>query len=121
VARAKDVLGRRGEDIAAAHLDACGFEILARNWRCRQGELDIVALDGTVLVVCEVKTRTSRRYGDPLECVTPVKLDRLRRLAASWVADHRPARLTGIRVDVVGVVCAPGEPPSVAHIRGADQ
>lgn len=119
--RAKDVLGRRGEDIAAAHLIACGLTVLARNWRCRQGEIDIVALDGTDVVVCEVKTRTSPRYGEPLECVTPVKLQRLRRLAAQWVSEHRPVGVTGIRVDVVGVVCPRDGAPSVDHLRGVDR
>ena len=119
--RAKDVLGRRGEDVAAAHLEACGFAILARNWRCKQGEIDIVALDGAEIVVCEVKTRTSRKYGDPLECVTPAKLDRLRRLAAHWVTEHRPKGVTGIRVDVIGVVCPTDDAPSVDHLPGVDR
>ena len=101
--RAKDVLGRYGEDLAAAHLQATGLQILERNWRCRMGEIDIVALDGDCLVVCEVKTRQSVTAGAPLEAVTRVKLGRLRRLAAAWLADH-DRHFPRIRIDVIGIL-----------------
>ena len=86
--RAKDRRGRLGEDLAAAHLVGQGLVVLDRNWRCEIGELDIVARDGDDLVVCEVKTRSTRLFGDPLEAVTAVKAARLRRLAARWVTEH---------------------------------
>ncbi len=67
--RAKDAVGQYGERVAAQHLIDSGLEILDRNWRCRDGELDIVARDGDVIVFCEVKTRSSTAYGDPAEAV----------------------------------------------------
>lgn len=115
--RAKDALGRYGEQVAAAHLLDQGMVVLERNWRCDAGEIDIVARDGQTLVVCEVKTRRSTAYGTPLESVTDAKARRLRRLAARWVQAsglHPPA----IRIDVIGVL-APGRgPATVQHVRG---
>lgn len=115
--RAKDVRGRIGEDLATAHLIGQGLIVLERNWRCELGELDIVARDGDALVVCEVKTRTSRRFGDPLEAVTSAKAARLRRLAARWVAEHdvRPREL---RIDLVGIVLSSAG-PEIHHVRDA--
>lgn len=115
--RAKDVRGRLGEDLAAAHLTDQGMVVIERNWRCDLGELDIVAREGDSLVVCEVKTRSSRRFGDPLEAVTQAKATRLRRLAARWVAEHQ-VRPREIRIDLVGIVLAPGG-PEIDHVRGA--
>jgi putative endonuclease len=101
--RAKDGLGSYGENVAAAHLVAMGLTILDRNWRCEIGEIDIVARDGNTLVVCEVKTRSSTRFGEPLEGVTPRKAARLRRLAARWLLD-RAVRPADVRIDLVGVL-----------------
>ena len=70
-------LGDYGERIAAAHLIAAGMTILDRNWRCPEGEIDIVARDGDALVVCEVKTRRGNGFGGPLEAINPVKAQRL--------------------------------------------
>src|SRR5262249_62081387 len=78
---AKDVLGRDGEQAAVNYLETCGFRILDRNWRCADGEIDIVAVDRHTFVVCEVKTRTGTRYGTPLEAVGPAKRSRLRQPA----------------------------------------
>ncbi|MEC4840811.1 YraN family protein [Mycobacteroides chelonae] len=72
-------IGSRGEDLAADYLSKDGFTVLDRNWRCRYGELDIIAADGEVLVFVEVKTRTGRAFGTPAEAVTHTKLRRLRR------------------------------------------
>ena len=74
-------LGTYGERIAADHLEALGMVVLARNWTCRFGEIDIVARDGSTLVICEVKTRTSNHHGGPFEAITGHKATRLRRLA----------------------------------------
>ena len=71
--RAKDVLGQSGEQAAAEYLETEGFRLLARNWRCADGEIDIVAVDRQTLVVCEVKTRSGNRYGTPLESVQPAE------------------------------------------------
>ena len=78
---AKDTLGRHGEDLAAEYLQQSGLRVIDRNWRCADGEIDIVAVDRRVLVVCEVKTRTGDRFGAPLESISRTKLRRLRRLA----------------------------------------
>lgn len=116
--RAHLALGRRGEDLAAEHLRAGGLVVLSRNWRCREGELDIVATDGTTLVVCEVKTRSGHEFGEPAEAVTYDKIARIRRATTRWLADFRVAWCP-IRFDVVAVDCPPGEPPRITHIPGA--
>jgi putative endonuclease len=115
--RAKDVRGRLGEDLAAAHLISQGLIVLDRNWRCEVGEIDIVAKDGDALVVCEVKTRSSVRFGHPLEAITPAKAARLRRLAACWVREHR-VRPSEVRIDVVAVLLVEGD-AELEHVRGA--
>lgn len=115
-------VGQRGEDLAAEFLAAAGLVIVDRNWRTRTGELDIVALDGDVLVVCEVKARRSVRFGTPLEAVTRVKAARIRRLAAQWLLDRRgqlpDGRVSGVRFDVVSVLLPPAAPAVVEHLRG---
>ena len=85
----KQALGAYGETLAARHLVGQGMVLLDRNWRCDAGEIDLVLRDGDVLVVCEVKTRSSLRYGTPHEAVTDIKVARLRRLATRWVAGPR--------------------------------
>ncbi|HEU0101428.1 MAG TPA: YraN family protein [Mycobacteriales bacterium] len=120
MADARAELGRWGEDLAARHLVATGAVVLARNWRCRQGELDIVALEPTGTVVfCEVKTRSGTAFGEPAEAVGPVKARRIRAVACRWLAEHRPAGSHELRFDVVSVVRARGEPPRVVHLRAA--
>jgi putative endonuclease len=117
-------LGTYGERIAARYLSDAGLEVLDRNWRCRQGEIDLVARDGACLVVCEVKTRRGTGFGSPVEAVDHRKLARLRRLAAAWLADRRrtPAGLTwrvdAVRVDVVGVLRPRHGACVVEHLRG---
>ncbi|NMO90016.1 YraN family protein [Actinomycetospora sp. TBRC 11914] len=115
---AKDELGREGERLAAEHLVARGLVILARNWRRREGELDVVATDGKSLVVCEVKTRSGVGYGLPVEAVTRAKAARIRRLAHQWLAESR-ARFVEVRFDVVAVLLLPGRAPQVEHYEGA--
>jgi putative endonuclease len=101
--KVKDALGRFGEDVAARHLERAGLVLVERNWRCREGEIDIVALDGAVLVFCEVKTRSGLAFGSPAEAVSPTKQRRLRVLAARWLGDH-PQPWTELRFDVVSVL-----------------
>jgi putative endonuclease len=115
----KDDLGRRGEKAAAAYLASLGYRILDRNWRCASGEIDIVALDRGELVVVEVKTRSSRSYGDPLEGVTPQKLTRLCVLAGAWRRAHRGVRASGTRIDLIGILLARHVDPVIDHLRAA--
>src|SRR3954451_18085360 len=100
--RAKDQLGKDGEDFAVRHLVGTGFEIVDRNWRCDAGEIDIVACDGTDVVIVEVKTRSSTDYGLPAEAVTWQKAAKLRELAVRWLRDH-PTPLS-VRFDVISIV-----------------
>jgi putative endonuclease len=98
-------LGNAGEDAVAAWYEAAGYRVVDRNWRCREGELDVVAARGDTLVFCEVKTRASTRFGAPVEAVTAAKQRRLRMLAARWLADHDLRRRT-LRFDVASVTRA---------------
>jgi putative endonuclease len=97
-------LGGRGEDAAAAWHLARGYQVLDRNWRCRDGELDLVVATGRHLVFCEVKTRTSTAFGTPMEAVTRAKQLRIRRLAARWLQDHGPRPGRQVRFDVASVL-----------------
>jgi putative endonuclease len=115
--QAKDVLGQQGEQAAARFLAEAGLTVLGRNWRCRDGEIDIVALDGRTLVICEVKTRSGVRFGTPLEAVTRQKARRLRRLAVAWVRAHGLV-FEQIRIDAIGVLQAASGDFSIEHIRG---
>lgn len=112
---AKDELGRRGEDIAALWLEEHGLLVLDRNWRCAEGELDIVATDHEKVVVCEVKTRSGDLYGSPFEAVTQGKRRKLRRLGLLWVTANPVLGFPSLRFDVIGVWCRPGEVPTVEH------
>ena len=113
----KDLLGQQGEQLAAKFLTEAGLSVLGRNWRCTQGEIDIVALDGRTLVVCEVKTRSGVRFGTPLEAITRQKACRLRRLAVAWVRAHGLV-FDQVRIDVVGVVRTASGEFSLEHVRG---
>jgi len=115
--RAKDVLGKSGEQAAAEYLESCGLRILDRNWRCAGGEIDIVAVERHVLVICEVKSRTGMRYGSPLEAVSRAKRARLRRLAVQWLNAHG-VRFDQVRIDVVGLVYDSTGGFTIEHIRG---
>ncbi len=111
-------LGRHGERIAAAYLTQAGLQLVDRNWRCRDGELDIVAREGPALVFCEVKTRRGTGFGHPVEAVTGAKQRRLRTLAHRWLTAH-DEHAPDLRFDVVGVLVRPSGPPLVRHLRGA--
>jgi putative endonuclease len=104
-------------ELAAEFLTQAGLRIVERNWRCSAGEIDILAVDGRVLAVCEVKTRSGVRFGTPLESVTRHKARRLRLLAVRWV-QARGVMYDEIRIDIVGVLrVAPGQ-FSIEHVRG---
>ncbi|HVT21214.1 MAG TPA: YraN family protein [Mycobacteriales bacterium] len=114
--RAKDQLGKDGEDYAVRHLVGAGFDIIDRNWRCDAGEIDIVACDGSEVVVVEVKTRSSTAFGLPAEAVTWQKAERLRVLAARWLHEHR-TRLP-VRFDVISIVMPRNGRTELQHYRG---
>jgi len=114
----RQALGRWGEDLAVRHLEAEGMEVLARNWRCREGELDVVARDGRQLVFVEVKTRSGLRFGQPAEAVTARKALRIRGLAQRWLTEARPPYAPELRFDVISVLRTAGL-PEVLHLRGA--
>lgn len=111
-------LGAAAEALVAERLAAQGWTILARNWRCRAGELDLVARDGATLVVVEVRARRGIRFGTPEESVDGRKQAKLAQLAAAYV---QGSGWTGAwRIDVVAVVVAPdGSPERFAHYRNA--
>ncbi len=119
VTSARRALGRYGEDLAARHLTAVGMRILDRNWRCQEGEVDIVAADGDALVLCEVKARRAGAYEHPMAAVRPEKAARLRRLAERWLEQHGGPPPGGVRIDVIGVVLPSRGAPLVEHVRGA--
>ena len=113
----RQALGAYGEDVAARYLADAGMILLDRNWRCQEGEIDLVLRAGRVLVVCEVKTRTSNLCGTPHEAVTDAKLDRLRRLGQAWMREHG-VEAEETRVDLVAVLRPPKGPADVDHVRG---
>lgn len=112
-------LGAMGEQLAVDHLSALGLRILARNWRCRYGELDVIACETATrtVVFVEVKTRTGDGYGGLAEAVTPLKVRRLRRLAGLWLADQ-DERWAAIRIDVIGVRVGRRPDPELTHLEG---
>jgi putative endonuclease len=95
-------LGSTGEDAVARWYEARGYVVLARNWRVREGELDLVLRRDGVVVFCEVKTRRGDAYGTPFEAVTRAKQQRLRTLAMRWLQEHR-MRAAQLRFDVAAV------------------
>jgi putative endonuclease len=120
VRNARQALGARGEDLAVAELRRQGMEVLERNWRCRLGEIDVVAAETvagrTTVVFCEVKCRSGLGFGDPLEAITWAKLRRLRSLAAEWLRVHEVSA-ADVRLDAVGVLLVRGRAPTVRHVR----
>jgi putative endonuclease len=99
----RQALGAQGEAMAAGWYEARGYQVIDRNWRCRNGEIDLVLRHGRTTVFCEVKTRTSDAFGSPAEAVTRDKQLRLRRLASAWLEAH-PAQRGPIRFDVVAIL-----------------
>lgn len=116
-AASKQALGAYGEGVAERHLARSGLVVLDRNWRCDQGEIDIVLREGAVLVVCEVKTRRSALGGTPHEAITAAKLDRLQRLGQLWAQAHGLAP-DEMRVDLVAVMQPRRGAAEVDHVRG---
>jgi putative endonuclease len=112
-------LGALGEQLAADHLTGLGLQILTRNWRCRYGELDVIAADPATrtLVFVEVKTRSGDGFGGLAQAVTEQKVRRLRRLAGWWLASQ-DGRWAAIRIDVIGVRIGRRRTPEIIHLHG---
>ncbi|MFK3679273.1 YraN family protein [Microbacterium sp. NPDC090218] len=114
---AKDVLGRAGEDRAAQHLTGSGYTVLARNWRCAQGEIDIVATLGAHLAIVEVKTRRTAAFGHPFEAIDSRKRRRLWQLAQAWILENADAaRGRAVRIEVIGIIGADPAQGSLEHL-----
>ena len=117
VTAARKAVGRLGEDAAALWYESHGYQVVARNWRVREGELDIVAASNLVVVFCEVKTRSSNAFGSPFEAVTASKQARIRKLALLYL-DANPQSRRSLRFDVAAVT--PGrDGPNVEIIEAA--
>lgn len=100
--KARQNLGRLGEELAAQHLASHGYEILERNYRCPIGELDIVARDKECIVVVEVRTRRGREYGTPEDSVTTAKQKKLIEVASAYLQEKYPPDVDW-RIDVVAI------------------
>jgi len=111
-------LGAFGERVAAAHLEAKGYRIRARNFRCREGEIDIVAEEGDCLVFVEVRTRRGDAFGSPAESVTVAKERRLLTVARAYLQQHNDVP-PNQRIDVVAIELSRGRLLTVQHIEGA--
>ena len=116
--RERRAVGAYGERLAERHLVNQGLEVLARNWRCRDGEVDLILRDGDDVVFCEVKTRRSPTFGTPAEAIRPGKVRTLRRLAGRWLAESA-AHPREIRFDVVEVLPQRRGAALVEHTRAA--
>jgi putative endonuclease len=112
-------IGALGEQLAADHVAGLGLRIVARNWRCRYGELDLIAVDVSTdsVIFVEVKTRTGDGFGGLEQAVTPQKVRRLRRLAGIWLA-AQDQRWAQVRIDVIGVRIGRQRTPELTHLQG---
>ncbi len=115
----RQAVGAYGERCAVRHLVDAGLRVVTRNWRCSNGEIDIIAWDGDVLAFCEVKTRRGTTFGTPAEAVIGTKARRLHRLAAEWLATNREAHPREVRFDVIEVYAPRGGAARVEHLKGA--
>lgn len=111
-------LGRIGENVAFSHLTDRGIVVLSRNWRSRDGELDLVGTDRERLIVCEVKTRSGDGYGAPQDAITPTKIERIRKLTLQWMATYH-LYWCEVRFDVVAVRWVRPGVLTVQHLEGA--
>jgi putative endonuclease len=118
VSDSRRALGASGEDLAAAWYEDRGYRVLDRNWRCREGELDLVVEGDGVVAFCEVKTRRGDAFGAPFEAVTFTKQRRLRVLAARWLDEH-PQRGAQLRFDVASVYARRGSTTEIDVIEAA--
>jgi putative endonuclease len=116
--KVRKAVGEYGERVAERYLTAAGLVVLDRNWRCSDGEVDLILQDGPDVVFCEVKTRRSDAFGSPAEAIRTAKVRRLRKLAVRWLieTEQHPREL---RFDVVEVLMHQRDGVLVEHIRAA--
>ncbi|MBI3971271.1 MAG: YraN family protein [Chloroflexi bacterium] len=115
--------GRLGEDAAAHYVEQAGWRIVARNYRCRYGEIDIVAMDGDTLVFLEVRTRSNTAFGLPEESLTAAKTAKMARCALAYVSEHTIGGDSAgrWRVDFIAIQMARGRVTHLEHFRHALQ
>lgn len=111
-------LGERGEAIAVAYLKGQKFTIVDRNFRCKAGEVDIIARESKTLVFVEVKTRSNAAYGPPQLAVTPFKQRQISKAALTWLAKKK-LHDASARFDVIAILLREHEVPEIEHIRNA--
>lgn len=116
--RVRQALGAWGERTAEAYLLVSGITIIDRNWRRREGEIDLIAQDAETIVFCEVKVRRGPAFGTGFDAVVGLKARRLRRLAAAWLAENG-GHGRAIRFDVVSVTPVRHGVPRIDHVKGA--
>lgn len=112
-------LGARGEEAAVRYLVSRGYRIIERNWRCKLGEVDVLAMDGELLVVVEVRTKMSERFGTGAESVDARKQHKLRQLALTYMRMHNLSSETRLRFDVVSIRVTPKGSYEIDHIDHA--
>ena len=113
----RPAFGAWGEDLAAEYVESLGWTIIARNWACDVGEIDLVAREGQTVVFIEVKARSGTGFGDPLESITTAKVRKLHELALAWLVNQDDG-VHSVRIDAIGVMVRPGTKPSITHVRG---
>ena len=112
---AHNELGKWGEDTAAAYLEEKGYQIIERDWKSGHHDLDIVAKEGSTLVIVEVKTRRSRLFGDPEEAIDYKKRQSLQSAINHYVKSHRTCH--DVRFDIISIVGMIGSQPEIEHIK----
>ena len=114
------VKGKMGENLAIRVISSKGYKIIARNWRFgKYGEIDIIALDGNILVFIEVKARTSFNFGKPVEAVNKAKIEKMKILAEFFINNNTELKFEGLRFDVVGILIK--EKPEVKYYNDVYQ
>lgn len=113
----RPAFGAWGEDLAAQYVESLGWTIIARNWMCDVGEIDLIARDDQTVVFIEVKARSGTGFGDSLESITTAKVRKLHELALAWLVNQDEG-VHSVRIDAIGVMVRPGAEPTVTHVRG---
>jgi len=114
----KQILGKRGEDVAVTFLESKDIQILERNYHFMKAEIDIVAYNGRQIIFAEVKTRTSTKFGEPEEAVSEKKKKNMYAAAEAWLYERKMDGAP-VRFDIISVVIREGEEPRIRHFEAA--